>query len=721
MNEAASFLRKQALRWRLRTILQSLCLGFAGSILVMVLTVSPVAALAAGCAAAGVYLALRRPWRVNAQIMALSFDRNYPQLGESCTLLLRSELPPLAALQRARTAAALKSIRPDPPRLLPFALIALIALGLGTIITALRSTTAPVQRVAHSGAQPPTMPAEMPAIRSASIAIAPPAYTNLPLRQIGELNFQAEEGSRVEWRVVLTSPSATAAIRLPGGRLLAMASDGAALMAAAEVHSSGVYEIQVRNGQVGKSYFHTLQTIPDRSPQLTFLTPAENQTFRARPQGKSQIHVGFSDDYGIARLTLQITLARGTGENIEFNTSSLPLAVPAGSTRGEAATDISLEELLQNPGDEIYLRVEAADQVQTARSETRYLRWNTETSGLEAGLAVTVLPAYFRSQRQIIIDTEKLLAEKAAIAPEKFQRRSNDLAVDQKLLRLRYGQFLGEEFEQSAVGSQTARGDSGNVTIISRFGHLHDQGADIRVSAGRTDAEEAPQQNYGDAESIRRSQTHTHDSVDQATFFDPEVKADLRAVLQAMWDAERELRLVRPEDSLPFQRNALDRLKALQQKDRIFVKRTSLELPPLRPDELRYRGDLTGINSKREHSTTTGEPDGIALAGAYRAIDELAHPETRHDAADRIRDVLIAVLARGSGREAAPTASKIPPTQISQGPARSETELLIRELNDPDTTPDLAERARAIVWKLLPKATAAPKIDPALKTDANFE
>ena len=63
------------------------------------------------------------------------------------------------------------------------------------------------------------------------------------------------------------------------------------------------------------------------------------------------------------------------------------------------------------------------------------------------------MPEYFRSQRQIIIDSEKLLREKKCIAKETFNARSNSLAYDQKVLRLRYGEFLGEEFE-SGIGPQ---------------------------------------------------------------------------------------------------------------------------------------------------------------------------------------------------------------------------------------------------------------------------
>ena len=69
------------------------------------------------------------------------------------------------------------------------------------------------------------------------------------------------------------------------------------------------------------------------------------------------------------------------------------------------------------------------------------------------------LPAYFRSQRQIIIDSEALLAERAALDEAKFLARADAIGVDQKILRLRYGQFLGEESEGHGGG----HGDAGET------------------------------------------------------------------------------------------------------------------------------------------------------------------------------------------------------------------------------------------------------------------
>ncbi len=43
-------------------------------------------------------------------------------------------------------------------------------------------------------------------------------------------------------------------------------------------------------------------------------------------------------------------------------------------------------------------------------------------------MAVKVLPEYFRSQRQLIIDTETLIAEEPEITAEDFRKRAASLA-----------------------------------------------------------------------------------------------------------------------------------------------------------------------------------------------------------------------------------------------------------------------------------------------------
>ncbi|WP_248785489.1 hypothetical protein, partial [Escherichia coli] len=87
---------------------------------------------------------------------------------------------------------------------------------------------------------------------------------------------------------------------------------------------------------------------------------------------------------------------------------------------------------------------------QTGRSSSVILRLPSAEVALGAELEGRIkktLPAYFRSQRQIIIDAEALIRQRRGLAADDFIKRSDAIGVDQRILRLRYGQFLGEESE----------------------------------------------------------------------------------------------------------------------------------------------------------------------------------------------------------------------------------------------------------------------------------
>src|SRR5690606_29835618 len=131
-------------------------------------------------------------------------------------------------------------------------------------------------------------------------------------------------------------------------------------------------------------------------------------------------------------------------------------------------------------GEDLVARLEVTDnrapQPQLARSASVILRWPPEpvlgAEGLD-GLARQVLPAYFRSQRQIIIDAEALLKERPRLASDEFERRSDLIGVDQRLLRLRYGQFLGEESEG---GNALPTSDLPTRDLPAADGHGEDAG-----------------------------------------------------------------------------------------------------------------------------------------------------------------------------------------------------------------------------------------------------
>ena len=193
-----------------------------------------------------------------------------------------------------------------------------------------------------------------------------------------------------------------------------------------------------------------------------------------------------------------------------------------------------------------------------------------------AGLAngIDLVPEYFRSQRQIIIDTEKLIKDQQTMSVEDFKNKSNTLGIDQKLLRLRYGKFLGEEAE-TEIGGDHDHDDHGNSGEVVEFGNV---------------------------QALMDEYAHKHDMAEDATFFEPEVKAQLKAVLNEMWSAELRLRTFKLQEALPFEYKALRLLKDLQQKSRAYVAKTTLKAVKLKWDK-RLSGELDKITQPTNKAT----------------------------------------------------------------------------------------------------------------------
>ena len=209
------------------------------------------------------------------------------------------------------------------------------------------------------------------------------------------------------------------------------------------------------------------------------------------------------------------------------------------------------------------------------------------------------MPEYFRSQRQIIMDTEKLLREKNSLSEQEFKQRSNNIGIDQKLLRLRYGKFLGEENEEEIGGS-----------------HDHDE------HEGHDHSEAEIAENFNNAEKVLEVVSHVHDRAEDATFFDAKTKTQLKNTLTEMWNAELKLRTFYPQKALPFEYKALVLLKDLQQQNRAFVAKTKYTTPPL-ASEKRMTGDLSNTVSPVWQNNNRADDKTAALKIAVGIIQNI--------------------------------------------------------------------------------------------------
>ncbi len=287
---------------------------------------------------------------------------------------------------------------------------------------------------------------------------------------------------------------------------------------------------------------------------------------------------------------------RARGENVAFRERTIAIGGSGGAKRRRFAARIDLAAIgFGEPGDLVAQLIVADNRApapQLVRGPSLILRRPAAAlaeSGIEASVR-RVMPAYFTSQRQIIIDAEALIAQRGKLAPDAFVARSDAIGADQRLLRLRYGQFMGEETGGGATAAMpTSDAEEGAEEGAEQGSET--AGHDDHDHAGAPPASPA----FGAIGDVTAEYGHTHDESEAATLLDPGTRATLRKVLDAMWQSERALRQGEPRRALPFANTALKFLKQVQQATRIFLQRTGTQLPPV--DEARR---------------LTGKRDGIA-------------------------------------------------------------------------------------------------------------
>jgi hypothetical protein len=324
------------------------------------------------------------------------------------------------------------------------------------------------------------------------------------------------------------------------------------------------------------------------------------------------VEVLATDDHGVDSVAIVATVTKGQGEGVKFREQSIAFA----SRERREGRGLLLRQTLDlaalglEPGDELYFHVLATDHraplPNLAKSETIFVTMvdtTREPLGPGAGVTLNLPPDFFRSQRQLIIDTERLLADQPQLARAVFRARANDLGLDQGLLRLRYGQFMGDEFEGGLVASgREAHADPDDDPVPEPV-------IDPITGVATIDPQAAL--------------LHDHDDPENATLLAPEVKARLRDAITAMWSAELQLRLAEPRRSLPFQRRALELLQEIRQDARSYVRRVGFDPPPLEPDRRRLAGDLSRIRVPQTSRTAGVTPSHPELRAGLATVQRL--------------------------------------------------------------------------------------------------
>ena len=514
---------------------------------------------------------IHRPWKWKEVTIAQWLDQQYPQLEESTGLLLKA--PPalnfLERLQVTRTGQALQLI-PSPVKTLqkiktPAALLLCMTLAAWLLYQLPSATTHPP--IVKSSTPVPAAVKEkiLPQVAGVTITIHPPAYTGKKNTRQNTFNLVAVQGAVINWQLATNTGVQQATFVFSNTtekKLQPLNTAYTDWRFENKIDSSGFYQLNI-DGVLSELY--KIEIIPDRPPLIQLLSPQQYTTIDYGEIPRVKINGSISDDYGVKDAFIAATIASGSGEAVKFATRKLPLAgFVAGKTHYSLQQIMSLPAMGMHAGDELYFYVEATDSHQQAARSDIYIVRLPDTAQLMSidGLSNTLnlKPDYFRSQRQIIIETEQLLKDKDTISAQAFNNRSNNLGIDQKLLRLRYGKFLGDEAE-------AGESDIGGLDDLSDFSN---------------------------ADKIRDALTDKHDNAEDASFYEPETKKQLRAILSQMWDAEAKLRVFTPQAALPFEYKALRLLKDLQQQSRVYVAKASYKTTPLDLKK-RLTGDLSKI------------------------------------------------------------------------------------------------------------------------------
>ena len=545
-----------------------------------------------------------------------------------------SSLSVLQRIQKSKVASVLDQSKVNLPFIKKpifsgLGMVGICLLVLGAIPTSQESSTIKaITEASEALSEKPIEPAALDTIIIQNIVarITPPNYTNQKKYSTSNLSLNIPERSVIKWQFDISGQADQSEIIFDDKRRVSLNANNSYSQT---FSNPSFYQYRFAKGDhqsIVSDYF-PIKIIEDQDPKIEITDIAEYQRLEYKENHDINFNIQGVDDYGLNAMFISATLAKGSGESVKFREKQIELKdLKKGSDNYSGSYQFSTQELDMEPGDELYFYVAGKDNCpfenHWSKSTTHFvvLEDTTAVTLVEAGgMQLDIMPDFFRSQRQIIIDTEKLIAEKDTLSKKVFKERSNELGYDQKLLRLKYGQFLGEESESGLdfdndvdmdlEGEEHDHADPNHVhdegnktlndarSLIDQFMHDHDHEEEenqLLETKGTEKIEQAKNPEWV------KEMSHNHDNTEEATFFDVSIKSKLRAALNEMWDAELHLRLFDPEKSLPYQYNSLAFLDEVKNHARAYVQRIGFEPPAIKEQETRLTGELKEVYSTRD-------------------------------------------------------------------------------------------------------------------------
>lgn len=465
-----------------------------------------------------------------------------------------------------------------------------------------------------------------PSIITSTIKITPPAYTNSSVQTARTLDFEAKESSLVSWKIEFSKKNLEYFYTATGSEPKSLKLSNGIFLVEDLIEQTKLYRFSyLDEGKlIDIDGIYTVSMIRDESPKINISQPKTSLVEIAKDADLLfKLQAQIKDDYGISDVKILASVAKGSGEAVKFrdkifrfekdtsfnnkNISNTRFQVERNYQKEWKLTDLEME-----PGDEVYFSIHAIDNKrpiqQLTKSSSIIVRWLDEDQYELAteGIKIKFVPEYFRSQRQIIIETEKLIEDKKDLSAEIIEKTSADLGHSQNDLKQKYGQYLGDEFGEGQ-GSQFGLADgyhggesmsSGEATagVHSIDDEQEDEHAEENGEQHHheDDLSEVAQQDLSGATELIEKFGHSHGTSEVGPLSNRDPKSWMKMAVNEMWQAELHLMMADPEAALPYEYNAYKYLKLARKADRVYAKRLGFEPPPV-TEERRLSGELAEI------------------------------------------------------------------------------------------------------------------------------
>lgn len=483
-----------------------------------------------------------------------------------------------------------------------------------------------------------------PKITEQNLRVLYPNYTNLGSKKTTDMNIKAVEGSRVIWslkfdarvkKVSLNSTRNTYGLKQKKG----------IYQGSTVLKNSGFYSFQFTDSlnQKYTSDLYAIDVLQDELPKIQINGLEPFNSFNFDEEKLLNFTSTISDDFGLKEAHIVATVSKGSGESVKFREEKLAFnsSVSRGKKSVNLSAKINLDKLKMKPGDELYFYVEASDLKQpnsnVSRSDTYFAVIKDTVSDqfeVEATMGVNRMPDYFRSQRQLIIDTKKLIENKKNLTAYQFKFKSNELGFDQKALRLKYSAFMGEENEDVDIV------DEENLEVFEKeHQEDHDDHDDNPIKDFMHDHDNENEHNLVDSKKKKenpiKKYAHDHSDPEAVTLFEESLKVKLLKALQLMWDSELQLRLYKPAASLPYQYKVLKYLQEIKNSARIYVHRIGFDPPPIK-EEKRLSGELDDIKGFSKQDEIVNEDSFLFMKASTARLEQLIREKSQITKIDRL-------------------------------------------------------------------------------------